>query len=276
MLCERAAGDRRAVRGRAAGGHASADPAAGVRYRRCGAARGGRVPGFAGVGRPGRPVRGRQARRGAAGTVAAGTQAGADREVGTARQHGAGAVVIEDLDFADARRQGRERAGHRPSQGRRGRAFRRQVAGIPTARFRDRLTQMAGNAGIAVIAVDPACTSRWGAQHWLAPMRQHHPELTGHHAAAIVIGRRGLGLRARRRATGNLPAPEDAAAPDRARSTQARPGTHPKTGTETRRPAARRDPRQPPGTKTGRPRRTTAGDPGPFGAAHQAGLAPAK
>ena len=178
----------------------------------------------------------------------------------TAREHRASAVVIENLDFGDARHHGRERTGNRPSRGRRGRAFRHQVAGIPTARLRDRLTHMARNTGMAIIAVDPAYTSRWAAQHWLAPMRQHHPKLTGHHAAAFVIGRRGLGLRARRRASGNLPAPEDAAAPERAKSTQARPETHPKTGTETRRPATRTDPRQPPGTKTGTPRRTTAGD----------------
>jgi hypothetical protein len=168
--------------------------------------------------------------------------------------------VIEDLDFADARDQGREHTGSRPAHGRRGRAFRHQVAGIPTARFGDRLTGMAASTGVAVIAVDPAYTSRWGAQHWLAPMRQHHPELTGHHAAALVIGRRGLGLRARRRASGNLPAPEDAAAPGRATSTQARSGTHPKTGTQTRKPATRTDSRQPPGTKTAKPRRTRAGD----------------
>jgi IS605 OrfB family transposase len=174
-------------------------------------------------------------------------------------QH-AGAVVIENLDFGDARGQGRERTGRRPARGRRGRAFRHQVAGIPTARFRDRLTHMAHNTGIAVIAVDPAYTSRWAAQHWLAPMRQHHPELTGHHAAALVIGRRGLGLRARRRASGNLPAPEDAAAPERAKSTQARSETHPKTGTQTRRPATSTDSRQPPGTKTAKPRQATAGD----------------
>ena len=145
----------------------------------------------------------------------------------TACEHHATAVVIENLDFDDARHQGRERTGGRPSKGRRGRAFRHQVAGIPTARFRDRLTHMARNAGMAVIAVDPAYTSRWAAQHWLAPMRQRHPRLTGHHAAAFVIGRRGLGLRARRRAPGNLPAPEDAA-----RSTQARHGTEPKAGTQ--------------------------------------------
>jgi hypothetical protein len=32
--------------------------------------------------------------------------------------------------------------------------------------------------------------SRLGAEHWLRPMREHHPEATGHHAAALVIGRR--------------------------------------------------------------------------------------
>jgi hypothetical protein len=197
----------------------------------------------------------------------------------TAHQHRARAVVIENLDFAGARQLGRERTGNRPCRGRRGRAFRRQVAGIPNARFRDRLTGMANNTGLAVIAVDPAYTSRWAAQHWLAPLRQLHPQLTGHHAAALVIGRRGLGLRARRRAPGNLPAPADAAAPTRAKSTQARPGTHPQTGTHTRKPATPTDPRQPPGTKTGKPRQATAGDqatqdrPGP---PTRAGPAPAR
>jgi hypothetical protein len=120
--------------------------------------------------------------------------------IATARAHGARAVVIEDLDFTEARAEGRERHGSRPSHGKRGRAFRRAVAGIPTAQFRDRLVQMTCNAGLSVIAVDPAYTSRWGAEHWLAPLRQHHPELTGHHAAALVTGRRALGHRARRRA----------------------------------------------------------------------------
>jgi hypothetical protein len=118
-----------------------------------------------------------------------------------ARQHGCRAVVIEDLDFTDAREQGREHYGSRPSAGRRGRGFRRLAAGIPTGKFRDRLTQMAANAGISVIAVDPAYTSRWGREHWLAPLRQQaSPIATGHHAAAVVIGRRALGHRARRRA----------------------------------------------------------------------------
>jgi hypothetical protein len=83
--------------------------------------------------------------------------------IATAGQHGARVIVIEDLDFAEARSQGRERHGSRPSRGRRGRGFWRAVAGIPTARFRDRLVQMAANAGLPVIVVDPAYTSRWGA-----------------------------------------------------------------------------------------------------------------
>ena len=81
--------------------------------------------------------------------------------IATAR-HGARAVVIEDLDFADARAEGRERTGNRPSRGRRGRAFRRTVTGIPTGKFRDRLVQMTANAGLSVIVADPAYTSRWG------------------------------------------------------------------------------------------------------------------
>jgi IS605 OrfB family transposase len=121
--------------------------------------------------------------------------------IGLARQHGCAAVVIEDLNFADARQQGRERTGSRPSRGRHGRDFRRLVSSIPTGRFRDRLAQMATNADLAVIAVDPAYTSRWGRQHWLAPLQhQAYPIVTGHHAAAVVIGRRALGHRARRRA----------------------------------------------------------------------------
>ena len=80
--------------------------------------------------------------------------------------------MIEDLDFTDAREQGREHYGNRPSRGWRGRGFRRLVAGIPTGKFRDRLTQMAANVGLSVIAVDPAYTSRWGREHWLTPLQK--------------------------------------------------------------------------------------------------------
>ena len=78
--------------------------------------------------------------------------------IGLARQRGCRAIVIEDLDFADAREQGRERHGGRPSRGRRGRRYRALVSGIPAARFRRRLVQMAANAGLRVIVTDPAYT----------------------------------------------------------------------------------------------------------------------
>jgi hypothetical protein len=116
-----------------------------------------------------------------------------------ARDGGCAAVAVEDLSFTDARQQGRERHGSRPSRGKRGRVYRRMLSGIPTGKFRDRLAQMAANAGLAVIAVDPAYTSRWGAEHWLAPLRETDTVTTGHHAAAVVIGRRAQGHRARRR-----------------------------------------------------------------------------
>ncbi len=185
--------------------------------------------------------------------------------IATARQHGARAIVAEDLDFAQARAEGRERADSRPARGTRGRGFRRLVTGIPTGKLRDRLAQMAANAGLHVIVVDPAYTSRWGAEHWLAPLRDHHPQATGHHAAALVTGRRGLGHRARRRATGNRTAPEDAARP-----AQARTKTTPAALAAPRKPPIPRGPRQPPGAKTGRPRRDHGrqpGRPGPSGAA---------
>jgi hypothetical protein len=175
--------------------------------------------------------------------------------IATARDHGARTIVIEDLDFTEARAEGRERSGNRPSRGRRGHAFRRAVSGIPTGKFRDRLTQMTANAGLHVIVTDPAYTSRWGAEHWLSPLRAHHPKTTGHHAAALVTGRRGLGHRARRRATGNRTAPEETVRP-----AQARPRTKPAARLAPRKPATPPDPRPPPGSKTGRPHRTTAGN----------------
>jgi IS605 OrfB family transposase len=182
-------------------------------------------------------------------------RAAVSRLIAAAREHGARAIVVEDLDFTEARAEGRERHGSRPSRGQRGSGFRRTVSGIPTGKFRDRLVQMTANAGLSVVVVDPAYSSRWGAQHWLAPLREHHPKATGHHAAALVLGRRGLGHRAGRRANGNRPALEDAARP-----APARPRQPPAAGPAPRKPATPRGSRQPPGTKTGRPHRIRAGN----------------
>jgi hypothetical protein len=127
----------------------------------------------------------------------------------TATEAGCPAIAIEDLDFARARTEGREHTAARPSRGRRGRRFRGLVAGIPTARFRDRLVQMAANRGISVIAVDPAYTSGWGAEHWLGVVPSVSAEAGGHHCAGLVIARRGLGQRARRRGGCDSTPPED-------------------------------------------------------------------
>ena len=176
------------------------------------------------------------------------------RILAIAGEHQAGVVVVENLNFTQARAEGRERVGNRPSRGARGRRFRRLVAGIPTARFRQRLAQMAHNQGVWVLAVDPAYTSRWGAEHWLAHMRRHHPKTSGHHAAALVIGRRGLGYRAKRRANGNRPAPVEAARSTRRDPGSTRhPGPHPGSPPPRQATAAIRH-------KTRTPQQTTAGD----------------
>ena len=185
-----------------------------------------------------------------------------------ARRLGCRAVVIEDLDFSDAREQGRERTGSRPSRGQRGRGFRRQVSGIPTGKFGDRLIQMTSNAGLAVIVVDPAYTSRWGCEHWLAPLQDHaYPvPASGHHAAAVVIGRRALGHRARRkagvtgggqrtsrrRATPGAPAARRTARNGRPRQAQRQPPQWRKTATANRTRPTRR-----PRTVRGRRRHRT-------------------
>ena len=118
-----------------------------------------------------------------------------------AGQHNCTAIVVENLDFADARATGRETLGG----GRRGKRLRRTVAGIPTGKFRDRLTAMASRRSIAVIGVDPAYTSLWGRQHWRKPLQQQTSDptvVTVHHGAAAAIGRRGLGVSIRRRPAG--------------------------------------------------------------------------
>ncbi|HYY80855.1 MAG TPA: hypothetical protein VFD04_17000 [Actinomycetes bacterium] len=115
-----------------------------------------------------------------------------------ANASGCRSIIVEDLDFTDARQTGRESLG----RGRRGKRFRRTVSGMPTRQFRDLLVGMAANAGLWVVAVDPAWTSVWGGRHWQAPLareRKRWVTVSRHHAAAVVIARRGLGLGARRR-----------------------------------------------------------------------------
>jgi IS605 OrfB family transposase len=117
------------------------------------------------------------------------------------RRHSISAIAVEDLNFTDARTTGRETMG----RGRRGRRFRKTVAGIPTAVFRNRLTAQACRHGVTLWAVNPAYTSAWGDQHWRKP----YENVTRHEAAATVIGRRAQGHKARRREGVTRARPED-------------------------------------------------------------------
>jgi hypothetical protein len=183
-----------------------------------------------------------------------------------AQQRGCTAIGIENLNFTDALQTGRERLG----RGRRGKRIRRVVAGIPTAQFRDRLVQMAANRGIAVVAMDPGWTSKWGAVYWQRPLQAKYPnrKITRHHAACVVLGRRALGLRARRRSGVPAPHPADGSRPfgGWCGELPARPRRHP--GACRARPA-RNPSRQPHPGAEDRQRRPDAGrcpgDTGPFG-----------
>jgi hypothetical protein len=162
-----------------------------------------------------------------------------------AQRRGLGAIAVEDLDFADARTLGREIMG----RGQRGKQFRRTViSGIPTAVFRHRLTAMAHHAGIGVFAVNPAYTSKWGAQHWQRAYRN----VTRHQAAATVIGRRAQGLTARRREGVTPPRPEDRVV----RATNQTGPDSPQAITGNRHRSRMR------GTKSRPPCRNVRGDPG--------------
>ncbi len=63
---------------------------------------------------------------------------------------------------------------------------------MPVARLRARLVSMAAELGITVV-VDPAYTSRRGAEHWQKPLSSKNRKTTRHDAAGVAIGRRALG-----------------------------------------------------------------------------------
>nr|WP_328827816.1 transposase [Streptomyces ureilyticus] len=97
---------------------------------------------------------------------------------------GASAIALADLDFAAEK--GREQHG-------RNKRFRRLLSRFPTAKLKARLVSMAAEQDIAVVAVDPAYTSRWGAQHWQKPLTTPRRQVSRHDAASIAVGRRALG-----------------------------------------------------------------------------------
>jgi IS605 OrfB family transposase len=144
-----------------------------------------------------------------------------------AKTCGVKAIAIENLDFTAEKT--REKHGRR-------KRFRQLISGMPTGKLRARLASMADATGIAIIAVDPAYTSKWGAQHWHKPMRSPRRETTRHDAASIAIGRRAQGHPIRRR---TAPPHDDQSDRRGHRTVQARPGVLGCEGTRPRIPGPR-------------------------------------
>ncbi|MFJ1651230.1 IS200/IS605 family accessory protein TnpB-related protein [Streptomyces sp. NPDC088337] len=136
-------------------------------------------------------------------------------------------LAIEDLDFTAEKT--REKHGRR-------KRFRKLISGMPTARLRARLVSMAAELGVPVVAVDPAYTSRWGAQHWQQPLTTKNRKPTRHDAAAVAIGRRALGCAIRRR---TAPPPHDRSDRVGHRTVQAASGTPGREGPRPRVPGPR-------------------------------------
>lgn len=144
-----------------------------------------------------------------------------------ARACGVKAIAVEDLDFTAEKT--REKYGGK-------KRFRQLISGMPTGRLRGRLTSMADATGIAVIAVDPAYTSKWGAQHWQRPTTSNTRKTSRHDAASIAIGRRAQGHPIRRRAA---PPRDDQRDRRGHRTVQARPETLGREGPRPRLPGPR-------------------------------------
>ncbi|MEO3786111.1 IS200/IS605 family accessory protein TnpB-related protein [Actinocorallia sp. B10E7] len=151
------------------------------------------------------------------------------------RRTGAKAIAIEDLDFTDSTT--REKHG-------RNRRFRQVISGIPTSRLKARLVSMAAEHDLAVVAVDPAYTSVWGARYWQKPTSTTTRKTTRHEAASLVIGRRALGHGARRR---TAPPPHHRSDGAGHRTAQAERRVPGREGTRPTRKAARTRSAKPPG-----------------------------
>jgi hypothetical protein len=136
-----------------------------------------------------------------------------------AKRTGCRAIAIEDLDFTDSKT--REKHGRK-------RRFRQLINGMPTGKLRARLLAMTAEADISIIAVDPAYTSMWGAEHWQKPLTTKKRATTRHQTASVAIARRALGHRIRRRTAPPRQHQSDAGGH---RTAQARPGGRGREGT---------------------------------------------
>jgi IS605 OrfB family transposase len=144
-----------------------------------------------------------------------------------AKATGVQAIAVEDLDFTDSKT--REKHGGK-------KRFRQLISAIPTGRLRARLLSMCAQAGLGVIAVDPAYTSMWGAQHWQKPLTAPSRKTSRHAAASVAIGRRSLGHPIRRRTAPPRQHQSDAGGH---RTAQAGPGDRGREGNRPRVPGPR-------------------------------------
>ncbi|MFI1659606.1 IS200/IS605 family accessory protein TnpB-related protein [Streptomyces sp. NPDC020472] len=186
----------------------------------------------------GRPRRFDYDLTGSAGHRDAQLRHGLTRLLHWAEAAGVQAVAIEDLDFTDSTT--REKHGRR-------KRFRQLISGIPTGKLRARLVSMCAEAGIGVIAVDPAYTSMWGVEHWQEPLTTKNRRTSRHAAAAVAIGRRALGHRIRRR---TAPPHDDQSDRRGHRTAQARPGSRGREETRPRVPGPRTRSVQPDAERT--------------------------
>jgi IS605 OrfB family transposase len=161
-----------------------------------------------------------------------------------AKKTGVTAIGLENLDFTDAKT--REKHGRK-------KRFRQIICGIPTGKLNARLVSMAAETGMVIVAVDPAYTSMWGAQHWHKPMAAPSRKTTRHDAASIAIGRRALGHPIRRRTAPPRQHQRDAGGH---RTAQAEPGIQGRE--ETHRPVTDRSQEVRARTGTTRTRATSA------------------
>ena len=114
------------------------------------------------------------------------------------KTRGATYSAVEKLDFTDVRTLGRQR--RRTRRGKPGRTTRRKTLSIPTAQFTAAMVSNADKHAMAVVAVDPAYTSRWGARYWQQPLNKSRTQSgNSHEAATVVTGRRSQQHQAKRR-----------------------------------------------------------------------------
>lgn len=154
-----------------------------------------------------------------------------------AKATGVTAVALEDLDFADSKT--REKFGRKKT-------FRHTIHGFPTTQFKDRIVAMAATQGLAVIAVDPRYTSKFGGASWQRYLTTPTNLVTKHQGASVAIGRRALGHGLTTRAGRPAGKPRQRPVPHQSDGSTAAPGGQGRATTDTTEATTRAGAHQPP------------------------------